>query len=75
MKQKVLFDNIQLHDKLRNGKKYDSKTYEAKAGDVYCKMCGKPLTDTKSRQLGVGPECYQRALIAHEINNKNKGLL
>lgn len=27
--------------------------------EVLCKRCGKPLHDTKSRILGMGPTCYK----------------
>lgn len=48
---------------------------------VFCKVCGRPLKDTNSRAIGMGPCCYQRFL-AHKykqvdlfchINKTNNG--
>ena len=34
--------------------------YSSYGGSSYCSVCGKPLSDPKSRSIGMGPECARK---------------
>ena len=42
---------------------------EQKEVVIYCKKCGRPLKDKKSRKIGYGPNCFK------SLKPKNKKVL